>query len=112
MYDELTKKVINSSLTDYARTRMLEFLQRTESRTEGTILCLMKNTKDQWYYGTYGTHNVEALEPRLRELGHSLLYEIDGILFAVPQFNSIQELEDVTVDEANAELILTPKKAQ
>ena len=45
-----------------------------------------------WNYGAYAPENLNSVEPELKKLGHKLLYKINGMTVAIPQFDQIQEL--------------------
>lgn len=50
--------------------------------------------EERWTYGTYEPENIRAVEPALLSVGHCLLYELDGMIVAIPQFDKLDEIID------------------
>jgi hypothetical protein len=78
------------------RVEMLQFLARITDYT--ATLTLMKGRArgaiaDRWSYGAYGPENLRFVEPELAKHGHPLLYELDWLVVAIPQFHLLPELE-------------------
>ena len=91
---------IDLTFTEEARSRIASFLG---SITEyPPTLTLMKGTTnndstERWTYGAYGPENIKAVEPSLLERGKPLLYSVDGMVAAIPQFQLVHELEGKTL---------------
>ena len=87
---------IDLQFTEDARRRIEAFLGSITDYSP-TLSLLEGATNDdpveRRMYGAYGPENIRALEPNLRELGKPLLYSIDGMTVAIPQFQFIHELE-------------------
>ena len=85
-----------------ARTAMLEYLQKNGSPE--AVLSLLKvrigdaegqvdeNTKEEWTYGYYEQWNIRGIERELKTVGKPVLYEIDGLIFAIPQCGYLDEI--------------------
>lgn len=94
-------KRIPGSISPRAREVMLEFLERAGSRE--AVICLMKGRAtdetgrpgdEMWTFGTYEPENIRSLETDFAEMGHSLLYELDEMIIAIPQFHLLDEIID------------------
>jgi len=97
---DIVQGIIDLKFTPEARSRIESFLN---SITEyPPTLTLMKssssgNPTERWVYGAYGPENIASVEPWLRERGHPLLYSVDGLIAAIPQFQYVHELEGKTL---------------
>jgi hypothetical protein len=91
---------IDLTFTEEARSRITAFLG---SITEySPTLTLMKGTTNddstqRWTYGAYGPENIKTVEALLLERGKPLLYSVDGMVAAIPQFEFVHELEGKTM---------------
>lgn len=90
------------------RQALLSFLNNTGS--EGSIICLLfgsepPNPEEGWTYGIYEPENVCRVSDELQELGYPLLYEIDGLTFAIPQFDRISEITGKTMVLSDGQLV-------
>lgn len=92
--------MLDLKFTPEAKARVLSFL---ESITEyPPTLALMKGhtngeSEDRWGYGAYAPKNLEVIGPELERLGHPLLYSVDSLTVAIPQFHLIPELVGKTL---------------
>ena len=97
-------------ITFAARQRAETLLSSTD--VAEPTLCLMKGRasgelEDRWSWGIYGPDNVNYLVPTLADLGHSLLYELDGLTVAIPQFHLVPDLVGGALDVRDGGLVLT-----
>ena len=53
----------------------------------------MPDPELRWSYGAYAPKNLEVLGPEFERLGYPLLYAIDGLIVAIPQYQFVGELE-------------------
>ena len=96
-------------LTVGARSRLLGFVNSVPDSE--AILAFLKWRKDEdddehWGYGTYSARKVAAIAAEVEQRGHTLLFDIDGITVAIPQFHLLSELEEKLIDEANGRLVI------
>lgn len=106
-----TPKCIPGRISTEARLALLDFLENSGSRE--AVICLIKgrasddkgwlDPEERWTYGTYEPENIRAVEPALSSVGQCLLYELDGMIVAIPQFDKLEEI-------INKELVLDEKK--
>ncbi len=61
---------------------------------------------ERWAYGVYTREQVVAVGREVAEQGYSLLYDVDGLTVAIPQFHLLSELEGKLIDEADGRLHL------
>ena len=95
-----------------ARNQAMSLLADT-SVSEPT-LCLMKGGGTQepehrWGWGIYGPENIEGLTPEFARLGYPLLYEVDGLTVAIPQFHLLSELQGNTLTLEGHRLVVSPR---
>ena len=104
-------KCIPGRISTEARLALLDFLENSGSRE--AVVCLIKgrssdnkgclDPEERWTYGTYEPENIRAVEPALSSMGQCLLYEFDGMIVAIPQFDKLDEI-------INKEMVLDKKK--
>ena len=56
--------------------------------------CFDDRSEEKWIIGTYGPENIRSLERDLSTMGHCLLYELDKMIVAIPQFHKLDEIID------------------
>jgi hypothetical protein len=93
-------RTLDVKFTPEARARVVQFLASI-SDYEPT-LTLKKGWTDtdpelRWSYGAYAPANLEALGPEFDRLGYPLLYLVDGLLVAIPQYQFVSEIEGKTL---------------
>lgn len=101
-----TRKIgsINAGLSSSARSEFLAFL--ADVGEEPGYLGIDKGRWDgeeheHWMYGFYTADQVEVAAPEIEELGHALLYDLDGLVVVCPQFHLLHELEGKILNVAN-----------
>src|SRR2546423_9311170 len=99
------------TITPEARNRALTLLANTD--VHNPTLCLMKGrslgeSEDRWGWGIYGPDNIKFLKPNLALRGHTLLYEVDGLMVAIPQSNFVRELDGKTLGVGERGLVVSP----
>jgi hypothetical protein len=92
-----------------ARAKIDAFLARITEYPP--TLCIMKGrtlpeTDDKWTYGAYGPDNLKALAPDYERLGKPLLYAVDGLSVAIPQYQLVHELEGKVLELGDGCLIV------
>ena len=97
-----------------ARAKIDAFLARITGYPP--TLCIMKGrtlpeTDDKWTYGAYGPDNLKALAPDLDRLGKPLLYAVDGLSVAIPQYHLVHELEGKVLELGEGCLIVRDANA-
>jgi hypothetical protein len=102
---------LDVTITPEARNRAVTLLANTDVRDP--TLCLMKGrtlgeSEDRWGWGIYGPDNIKFLKPNLALRGHTLLYELDGLTVAIPQFNFVPELVGKTLGVSDRGLVVSP----
>ena len=100
---------LDATLTAGGKSRLMEFLQGVPEAD--SVLAFLKGRNDgevekYWLYGTYSADKVATVAHEVELHGHTLLYEVDGITVAVPQFHLLSELEGTHIDEENGRLVL------
>jgi len=100
---------LDLKLAPDAKARMLTFISSI-TEYEAT-LCLMKGrTNDEpderWSYGSYGPENIASVGPELERRGHALLYSVEDLVIAIPQFNFVPELAGKTLGLGNRDLVV------
>jgi len=88
-------KPIPGRISPGARKILTEFLEHAGSRQ--AVICLLKgrageSSEEKWGFGTYEPENIRSLERHLAGLGHCLLYELDRMVVAIPQFDKLDEI--------------------
>jgi hypothetical protein len=81
---------LDLTIAPETRARLLAFL--TSITGYEPTLCLMKTTDARWTHGAYGPENVKQVEADLNKMGRPLLYLVDGLIVAIPQFQFLEEL--------------------
>ena len=61
---------------------------------------------EHWLYGTYSADKVVTAAREVELHGYALLYEVEGITVAIPQFHLLSELEGMHIDEEDGRLVL------
>jgi len=103
---------INCNLTPHARDYLLRLLERRKARGYvAPVLCLLKATDEKWYAEVYNQTNIDGLAPKLASLGKPLIYMLDGLEFAIPQFNFLHELSGKTIDYKDRSIFLEENNA-
>jgi hypothetical protein len=59
-----------------------------------------------WTVGRYVAENVDGLAPLYDEKGIPLLYQCDGLTFAIPQTNLLPHLDGCTLDFEEGNYVL------
>ena len=90
-----------------ARAKMVGFLSRITDYEP--TLCLMKQTDGRWSYGAYAPKNIEVVGSELARLGHELLYLVDGLVVAIPQFQFLPELSGKLLTLRGKELVVVDR---
>jgi hypothetical protein len=72
-------------------------------------LCLMKTVEGKWTQGIYGPANIEQAELDLDRVGRPLLYEVDGLVVAIPQFQFLPELSGKMLTFVGNELMVVSR---
>ena len=101
---------INSTLTENAKRVLLDFI--SSSNLENPIIGIDKGkweheSEEHWGYGAYTTEQIEKAAPEIEGLGHTLLYNLDGLTVACAQFHLLNELNEKTIDIENGKLVIT-----
>jgi hypothetical protein len=96
-------------ITPEARARIGAFLAGVTDYKP--TLCLMKQADGQWTYGAYGPENIKVVGAELARLGHALLYLVDGIVVAIPQFQFLPELSGKLLALRGRELVVVDRQA-
>ena len=103
---------IDVTLSPSLRELMVESLREANSAGGDTrTLTLLRNrpvvpTGEEWYFGTYTSENVDALTPEYEAKGTPLLYSIENLIFAIPQFEVVDELRGKLLDLGQHGLLL------
>lgn len=96
-----------------AKARVRAFL---DSITDyQATLCLTKGWTDKdpemrWSYGAYGPDNIAHVAPELESHGHALLYAVEELAVAIPQFQYLSELEGKTLDLGRKGLVVLDRE--
>ena len=102
-------RTLDVKFTPQARAKILQFLAGI--RDYEATLTLMKggleiigpngervsDSEHRWTFAAYGPENLEGLRPMYNEVGQPLLYEVDGLVAAIPQYHLVAELEGKTI---------------
>ena len=93
-------RTLDVKFTPEARARILQFL--ASIRDYEPTLTLMKggtgsDPELRWSYGAYAPKNLEVLGLEFQRLGHPLLYSVDSLRVAIPQYQFVPELEGKTL---------------
>ena len=67
---------------------------------------LTEQTPWQWTMQTYGKEQAETLQRDFAAMGHEILFEADGLLLYVPQFQFLEQLAGKTLDVSNGEICI------
>ena len=105
-------KKIDIEFTEAAIERFKEFLSEITDYEPTLVLTKGRwkhEANEHWRYGAYGPDNLEYLEPEFEKLGHSLLYEINGLTVAISQPDKINELLGKTIDIGDSHLIVNER---
>ena len=105
-------KKIDVEFTEAAIERFKEFLSGITDYEPTLVLTKGRwqhEADEHWRYGAYGPDNLEFLEPGFDKLGHSLLYEINGLTVAISQPDKINELLGKTIDIGDSYLIVNER---
>jgi hypothetical protein len=97
-----------------AKARVCAFLA---SITEyQPILTLKKGWTDndpevRWTYGAYAPDNIAHVAPEVERCGYALLYTVEDLTVAIPQFQYLQELKGKTLDLGRKDLVLVHRES-
>jgi hypothetical protein len=74
-------------------------------------LTLMKGWTDhdtelRWTYGAYGPDNIAHVAPEVEKLGYALLYAVEDLTVAIPQFQYLPLLKGKMFDLGDKGLLL------
>jgi hypothetical protein len=91
---------LDLQLTADARARAKSLLRKGD--LDPSTLCLLKGRRDDepqehWYFGLYGPQNVDFLSQELEGLDRALLYDVGGLIVAIPQVDLLVELYGKTL---------------
>jgi hypothetical protein len=98
-YSNVKRGRINAKIAKELRFEMKRFLDNSD--IVEPIICMLKETNSKWTYGAYGSDNIKTLAPMLEKIGEVLLYEIDNLIIACPQYDQISELEGKIIRRGN-----------
>jgi hypothetical protein len=110
---------LDLQLTPEVRNAFERFL--SSSAITEPILCLVRSAVaddrgiyreglGSWFYGSYGPANILAVEPALRKHGHELLYEVEGMVIAIPTPQYIHELIGNTLALREGKLVVVERE--
>ena len=88
-------KPIPGRIAPGTREVLIDYLKRHGS--PDAVICLLKvtmdvETEEKWIFGHYEPENIKSLEPQLAREGQCLLYELDSMIVAIPQFDRLDEI--------------------
>jgi hypothetical protein len=105
---------LDLQLTADARAQAMSVLRRGD--TDISTLCLLKGRRDdepqeRWYFGLYGSENVNFLSQGLEGLGRALLYDVAGLIVAIPQVDLLVELSGKTLAIQQDRIVVLERKS-
>jgi hypothetical protein len=78
-------------------------------------LTLMKGTRNndselRWLYGAYAPSNIAHVAPLVERSGYALLYAVEDLTVAIPQFQYLPELKGKMVELGHKQLVLVDRE--
>ena len=100
---------LDARLTDTGKAELLQFVQDVPE--PDSVIAFLKGRvegadAETWFYGTYGKDKVSRIAHEVEQHGHALLYEIDGVTVAIPQFHLMSELLGMIIDVEKGRLAI------
>ncbi|MDH5578261.1 MAG: hypothetical protein OEZ09_07350 [Betaproteobacteria bacterium] len=95
-----------------AKTRVCEFLASITDYPPTLTLKKGWTNNDpelRWTYGAYGPDNIAHVAPDVERCGYALLYAVEDLTVAIPQFQYLAELEGKMFDLGRNELVLVDR---
>jgi hypothetical protein len=95
-----------------ARSRALELLARSAIRRP--VLCLLKGrvggeAEGRWTWGIYSRKGFWSRRINSLLSGQRLLFDLDGLVVAIPQFQYLRELPGSRLAVRGGKLVLLPQ---
>ena len=101
-------KPILGRIEPSTRKVLIDRLKRDGS--PDAVICLLKGTINdetdrKWFFGVYEPENIQSIEIGLVSVGQSLLYELDNMIVAIPQFDRLDEIIGKEMSLRSGELV-------
>ena len=104
-------------ITEKAKARIAELLS---SCAPGSVPALMfgrsktydpqgqltEETPWRWTIQAYGKEQADNLQRDFAAMGHQILFESDGLVLCVPQFQFLEQLTGKTLDVSNGDICI------
>jgi len=67
---------------------------------------LKEQTPWRWTIQTYPKEQAEGLQRDFAAMGHEIIFDADGLVLCVPQFQFLEQLTGKTLDVSNGEICI------